>query len=90
MTSGYVPNSGSTILTYIFIFTILTSSSTNSIYGFISKGYILDTSSSIVGIISTCFCSWVLCDSFFSWPSFEVLWFFYLYFLFLNYSTFEV
>jgi len=76
-TSGSIPTCGyailtcisiSIILTCISIFIVPTSSSTNSICGFISKGCILDTSFYIVGIISTYPCSWVLCGSFSSWP----------------------
>ncbi len=45
----------------------LTSSSTNSIYGSISRGCILDTSSFIAKIISTYPCSWFFCDFFSYW-----------------------
>jgi hypothetical protein len=65
-TSGYVPTYGSTILTCIFVFIVFTSSSTNSICGSISKGYILDTTSFIAGIVSTCSCYWILCGFFIS------------------------
>ncbi len=49
-----------------FASTALTSFSTNLIYGCTSRSCILDTSSSIVGIVSTCFCAWIICGSFFS------------------------
>jgi hypothetical protein len=51
-----------------WFYIVLTSLSTNLVYGFISKGCIFDTFFSIVGIILTCFCSWVICRSFSSWP----------------------
>jgi hypothetical protein len=51
-----------------WFYIVLTSLSTNLVYGFISRGCILDTFFSIVGIDSTCLCSWVICGSFPSWP----------------------
>ncbi len=41
---------------------------TNSTFGFISRGCILDTFSSIAKIISTCSCSWIIYGSLSSWP----------------------
>jgi hypothetical protein len=43
---------------------ILTAFSSNLIYDYIYRGYILDTSFVVVGIISICFYSWVICGSF--------------------------
>ncbi len=58
-TSGFVPT---------FEFAIITSSSTNSICGFTSRGCIFDCSTFVIGIISNYYCSWVVCGSFSSWP----------------------
>ncbi len=46
-----------------FVFAILTSFSTNLVYGPIFKGYILDTSSSVGGIVSICSSSQVIYGS---------------------------
>jgi len=67
-TSGFVPTYGSKILTYISIFVVLTSFSTNLVCDFIPKSCTLNTSSFITRIISICPCSWVLYGSFSSWP----------------------
>jgi hypothetical protein len=49
-------------------FAILTSFSINLVCGFTSKSCILDTFFFVVGIVSTCFCSWIIYGFFSSWP----------------------
>jgi hypothetical protein len=56
-TSGYVPT---------FEYAVLIASSTNSIYGSTSRDYIFDCSTFGSRVVSTYYCSWIVCGSFFS------------------------
>ncbi len=80
----------SKVLTCIFAFVVLTSSSTSSIYSSIYRGCILNTFFYCWNNLRMSLFLSFLWLFFFWTPSFKVLWFFCLYICLLSYSIIEV